>query len=61
MAGINYKKRLDKDSLALARERTIPTERPPLGVLPTFAERGCRVVSAKNPHGRIFALLDRSR
>jgi hypothetical protein len=35
-----------KNSGALVRMRTIPTERP------TLADGGCRVVSAKNPHGR---------
>jgi hypothetical protein len=28
---------------------------------PTFANRGCRVVSATYPHGRILGFLDRSR
>jgi hypothetical protein len=28
---------------------------------PTFAHRGCRVVSATDPHDRIFDFLDRSR
>jgi hypothetical protein len=38
--------------VALVRKRTIPTERPPLvGVVPTFAGRGCCVVSATNSHG----------
>jgi hypothetical protein len=27
----------------------------------TFADRGCRVVSGTDPHGRILGLLDRSR
>jgi hypothetical protein len=33
---------------------TMPTERPPLvgAVVPTFADRGCRVVSATDSHGR---------
>jgi hypothetical protein len=29
--------------------------------VPTFADRGCRVVSAADPHGRILCFLDRSR
>jgi hypothetical protein len=29
--------------------------------VPTFAERGCRVVSATDPHGRILGFIDRSR
>jgi hypothetical protein len=41
-------------SMALVRERTIPTERPSLlgEVVPTFADRRCRVVSATDSHGR---------
>jgi hypothetical protein len=30
-------------------------------LVPTFADRGCRVVSATDPHGRILSFLDRSR
>jgi hypothetical protein len=30
-------------------------------LMPTFAERGCHVVSATDPHGRILGFLDRSR
>jgi hypothetical protein len=39
---------LKLNSVALVRERTIPTERPPhVGeVVPTFEDRGCHVVSA---------------
>jgi hypothetical protein len=50
-AGLNIKK---LNSVALVRERTIPTERPPLvgEVVPTFSNRGCRVVSATDSHGR---------
>jgi hypothetical protein len=42
----------------------MPTERPPLlgEVVPTFlADRGCCVVSATDPPGRILGFLDRSR
>jgi hypothetical protein len=45
--------------VALVRERTIPTKRPPLvGEVSVnyFACRGCRVVSATDPHGRILDL-----
>jgi hypothetical protein len=52
------------NSTALVRERTIPTERPPLvgQVNANFCwSRGCRVVSATDPHGRILVSLDRSR
>jgi hypothetical protein len=43
-----------KDSMALVRKRSMPTERPPLvgEVVPTFADRGCCVVSATGPPGR---------
>jgi hypothetical protein len=45
---------LNKKKLrGLVRQRTIPTERPPLvgEVSANLADRGCRVVSATNPHG----------
>jgi hypothetical protein len=29
--------------------------------LPTFADKGCRVVSMTDPYGRILGFLDRSR
>jgi hypothetical protein len=29
--------------------------------LPTFADRGCHVVSVTGPYGRILGFLDRSR
>jgi hypothetical protein len=49
--------------VAWVRERTIPTERPPLvsEVIANFEDRGCHVVSVKNPYGRILGFLDRSR
>jgi hypothetical protein len=49
---VPLKKKLN--AVALVRERTMPTERPPLAgeVVPTFADRGCRVVSATDSHGR---------
>jgi hypothetical protein len=28
--------------------------------VPTFSDRGCRVVSAADPHGRILGFLDRN-
>jgi hypothetical protein len=42
------------NSVAVVRKRTTPTERPQLvgEVVPTFAGRGCCVVSATNYHGR---------
>jgi hypothetical protein len=51
------------NSVAWVRERTIPTERPLLfaKLVPTFADRGCHVVSVTDPYGRNFGFLDRSR
>jgi hypothetical protein len=61
-----YMDKSKKNSVALARKRTIPTELPPLvgevsKLVPTFADRRCRVVNATGPHGRILGFLDRSR
>jgi hypothetical protein len=44
---------LKLNSVVLVRERTIPTERPLLveKSVTTFADRGCRVVSATDPRG----------
>jgi hypothetical protein len=50
--------------MVLVRERTIPTERPPLVgevIANFFAGRGCHVVSMTDPYGLIFGFLDRSR
>jgi hypothetical protein len=49
-----YRSILRIKSVALVRERTKPTERPPFvgEVVLTFADRGCRVVSATDPTGR---------
>jgi hypothetical protein len=50
--------------MALARERTIPTERPPLvGEVNANILRieGCRVVSAADLYGRILGFLDREQ
>jgi hypothetical protein len=51
------------NSMVWVRERTIPTERPPLvgEVIAKFADRGWHVVSATDPYGRIHGFLDRSR
>jgi hypothetical protein len=40
-----------KISVACVRERTVPTERLPFSVklVPTFADRGCHVVSVTDP------------
>jgi hypothetical protein len=50
------------NSMVWVRERTIPTEWPPLSAkwLPTFVDRGCHVVSVTDPYGRILGFLDRS-
>jgi hypothetical protein len=50
------------NSVALVRERTIPTEGPTLVVklVPTFADRGCCVVSAVDLYDRNLGFLDRS-
>jgi hypothetical protein len=47
-------KKLKLNSMTLVRERTMPTERPPLvgEVVPTFVDRGCRVVGTMDSHGR---------
>jgi hypothetical protein len=61
---IIIKKKLKLNSMVWVRERTIPTERPPLvgeAILPTCADRGCHVVSVTVPSGRILGFLDRSR
>ena len=50
-----YKTKTKLNSVALVRERTIPTERPPLvgEVSANFLRiEGCHVVSATSPHGR---------
>jgi hypothetical protein len=52
------------NSMVWVRERTIPTERPPLvgEVIASFlADRGFHVVSVTDPYGRILGFLDRSR
>jgi hypothetical protein len=60
---LNEIKLKKKTSVALVRQRTMPTERPPLvgEVVPTFADRGCRVVSATDPPVVSLGFLDRSR
>jgi hypothetical protein len=54
------KKKLN--SVALVRERTIPTKRPQLvnEVRANVSDRGCRVVSTKDPYGRILGFLDQN-
>ena len=51
---VENKTKLKLNSVALVRERTIPTERPPpVGeVIANFCGEGCHVVSATDPHGR---------
>jgi hypothetical protein len=50
-------------SVALVRNKLYrPSDRRlSAKVVPTFADRGCRVVSATDPHSRILGFLDRSR
>jgi hypothetical protein len=46
------------------RERTIPTERPPLVdevIANFFRIEGCQVVSVTDPYGHILGFLDKSR
>jgi hypothetical protein len=52
-----------KSSVVLVRKWTTLAERPHMlaKLVPTFAGRGCRGVSATNPHGHILGFLDRSR
>jgi hypothetical protein len=53
---------LNTNSVALVPERTIPTDRRlSVKLVPTFADRGCRVVRATDPQSRILGFLDRSR
>jgi hypothetical protein len=53
---------IKKNSMVWVRERTIPTERPPLvvEVIANFiADRGFHVVSVTYPYGCILNFLDR--
>jgi hypothetical protein len=50
--------------MVLVRERTIPTERPPLvgEVIANFLRiEECHVVSVTDPYGHILGFIDRSR
>jgi hypothetical protein len=53
-SGLQTSKKTKLNSVALVRKRTIPAERPPLvgKLVPTFADRGCRVISATDSHDR---------
>jgi hypothetical protein len=52
---------LKLNSVALVRERTIPTQRPPLvGEVSTNFCGGCHMVSVTDPYGRNLDFLDRS-
>jgi hypothetical protein len=55
--------KLELNSTVWVRERTIPTEYRRLSEkwLPTFADRGCHVVSVTDPYGRVLGFLDRNR
>jgi hypothetical protein len=54
---------LKLNSMVWVRERTIPTERPPLvsEVIANFCGWRCHVVSVTDSYGRILGFLDRSR
>jgi hypothetical protein len=54
---------IQTNSMVWVRERTIPTERRRFLAkwLPTFADKGCHVVSVTGPYGRILGFLDRIR
>jgi hypothetical protein len=48
--------------MALPHKLTIPSDRRlSAKLLRTFADSGCRVVSATDPHSRILGFLDRRR
>jgi hypothetical protein len=49
----------EKNFVALVSEQTISTENRRLSakLVPTSTDRGCRVVSAMYPHGRIVGFL----
>jgi hypothetical protein len=50
--------------MVCVRERTIPTERPPLVrevIANFFEDRECHVVSKADPYGRILGFIYRSR
>jgi hypothetical protein len=54
------KKKKERNSVALVRERTILSDRRlSAKLVPTFADRGCSVVSVTDPHGRILVFPDR--
>jgi hypothetical protein len=55
-------KELQRTSVALVRELYRPSDcRLSAKLVPTFADRGCDVVSVTDPYGRILGFLDRSR
>jgi hypothetical protein len=60
--GDNKTKNKQTNSVVSVLERTIPTERPCLStkLVPTFVDRGCRVVSATDPYGRSLNFLGRT-
>jgi hypothetical protein len=59
---IQFAESCDYYSVALVRERTIPSDRRlSTKLMPTFVDRGCHVVSVTDPYGSILGFLDRSR
>jgi hypothetical protein len=61
-SGTTVRHKKETNCVASVREWTVPTERTPPGKLvSTFADRGYRVVSAKDLYGHILGFIDLSR
>jgi hypothetical protein len=60
---VNKKESKQRNSLASVRERTIRPRNSLLStkLVPTVADRGCRVVRTTDPYGRILGFLDRGK
>jgi hypothetical protein len=43
-----------------ASELNRPSDRLSAKLVPTYADRGCHVISMTDPYGRIFGFLDRN-
>jgi hypothetical protein len=61
LSSVFYLRETKTNSVALVRERTMPTERPPfVGIVSAnFADEGCHMVSVTDPCGRNLGFLDR--
>jgi hypothetical protein len=55
------KKKIKKNLRGLSPQANYTDRRLSAKLVPTFADRGCHVVSAPNPHGRILGFLDPNR